>query len=88
MQVERGLGKLLGVQRAHVLVRLDGNPCEEAGKNLVPCRDFGTPRGAEVRCEKSIHVSRKDRGADRKSVLTRVEGQFQRQVTKFSGRPM
>jgi hypothetical protein len=36
LQDERGLGKLLGVQWAPVLVRLDGDPCGEAGRNRVP----------------------------------------------------
>jgi hypothetical protein len=36
LQDERGLGKRLGVQWLPVLVRLDGNPCGEAGRDLVP----------------------------------------------------
>jgi hypothetical protein len=36
LQDECGLGRLLSVQWAPVLVRLDGDPCGEAGRNLVP----------------------------------------------------
>jgi len=43
LQEERGLGELLSVQGATVLVRLDGYPREEAGGNLVPRPDLWTP---------------------------------------------
>ena len=43
LQDERGLGKLLGVQWALVLVHLDGDPRGEAGRNMVPLPDFWIP---------------------------------------------